>query len=141
MPDTPSRSPSFPPRRSRRMSDDAGDGRAGLAQVIPRRPAVSWWLGIVLALGFAALVTPAITAEHWMLRFGPWSIVEHREAPFTVRAPMTGAGELRVGGGVVIARGEIATRDEAALADAIASTTPGGTGLYLAFFALAAVLG
>ena len=142
MPDTPSSSQSYPPRRSRRTSSDSDSGsRAGLAKVIPRRPAVSWWLGIVLALGFAALVTPAITAEHWMLRFGPWSIVEHREAPFTVRAPMTGAGELRVGGGVVIARGEIATRDEAALADAIASTTPGGTGLYLAFFALSFVLG
>jgi putative nucleotidyltransferase with HDIG domain len=124
------------------MSDDLDAGsRAGLAKVIPRRPAVSWWLGIVLALGFATLVTPVITAEHWMLRFGPWSIVEHREAPFTVRAPMTGAGELRVGGGVVVARGEIATRDEATLADAIAGTTPGGTGLYLAMFALSFVLG
>ena len=142
MPDTPSSSQSYPPRRSRRRSDDPdGGSRSGLAKVIPRRPAVSWWLGIVLALGFAALVTPAITAEHWMLRFGPWSIVEHREAPFTVRAPMTGAGELRVGGGVVVARGEIATRDEAALADEIASTTPAGTGLYLAFFALSFVLG
>jgi cyclic-di-AMP phosphodiesterase PgpH len=144
MPDTPSRRPSFPPspRRSRRMSDDPdGGGRAGLAQVIPRRPGVSWWLGLVLALGFAGLVTPAITAEHWMLRFGPGAIAEHREAPFTVRAPMTGTGELRVGGGVVVARGERATRDEAALADAIAGATPGGPGLYLAFFALTCVLG
>ncbi|HEX3481927.1 MAG TPA: HDIG domain-containing protein, partial [Kofleriaceae bacterium] len=140
MPDTPSRSPS-PPRRSRRTSDDAGANRAGLAKVIPRRPAVSWWLGIVLALGFAALVTPAITAEHWLLRFGPGTIAEHHEAPFTVRAPMTGTGELRVGGGVVVARGEIASRDEAALADAIAATTPGGAGLYLAVFALTCVLG
>ncbi len=142
MPHTPSSSQSYPPRRSRRMPGDPdGDSRADLAKVIPRRPAVSWWLGIVLALGFAALVTPAITAEHWMLRSGPGTIVEHREAPFTVRAPMTGTGELGVGGGVVVARGEIATRDEAALADAIASTTPGGTGLYVAFFALSFVLG
>src|SRR5262249_59134230 len=87
------------------------------------------------------VVPRGIAAEHWMLRFGPWSIVEHREAPFTVRAPMTGAGEFRVGGGVVVARGEIATRDEATLADAIAGTTPGGTGLYPAIFALTFVLG
>ncbi|HEX8111360.1 MAG TPA: hypothetical protein VF516_26705, partial [Kofleriaceae bacterium] len=141
MPDSSSRSPSFPPRRSRRSDDPDGGNRAGLAKVIPRRPAVSWWLGLVLALGFAALVTPAITAEHWLLRFGPDTIAEHREAPYTVRAPMTGSGELRVGGGVVVARGEIATRDEAALADAITSATPGGSGLYLAFFGLTAVLG
>src|SRR3954469_7306569 len=144
MPDTPSSSQSLSPR-SRRSRRSAGDsdagGRAGLAKVIPRRPVVSWWLGLVLAIGFAALVTPAITAEHWLLRFGPGTIAEHHEAPYTVRAPMTGGGEFGGGGGVVVARGEIATRDRAALADTVTAATPGGAGLYLAFFALTAVLG
>ena len=48
---------------------------------------------------------------------------------------MTGQGNLRVGGGVVVARGEIATREEAELSDAIAAAAPRGPALYLAFFA------
>src|SRR5215510_12873153 len=121
-------------------SSDPDEPRAELATAIPRRPRVSWWLGIVLALGFAALVTPAITAERWLLRDGAGTVTEHRPAPFTVRAPMTGYSDLRVGGGVVVARGEIATREEAALADAIAAATPRGPVLTLAFFALSFVL-
>src|ERR1043165_8965711 len=115
---------------------DSGESRAKLARAIPRRPGVSWWLGLVLALGFASLVTPAITADHWLLHFGVGSIVEKQPAPFTVRAPMTSFGTLRVGGGVVVARGELTTRDEAALADEIAGTSPHGPVRYLAFFAL-----
>jgi hypothetical protein len=138
MPDTPSSSQSFPPRRARRIADDGA--RVGLAKVIPRRPGVSWWQGLVLAVAFAAVVTPAITAEHWLLRFGPGTIAEGQEAPFTVRAPMTGTSELGVRGGVVVVRGEIATRDRAAQSDAIAAATPGGSGLYLAFFALTTAL-
>ena len=116
------------------------DSRSALARAIPRRRGVSWWLGIVLALGFAALVTPAITAEHWLLHFDTGTIAEKHAAPFTVRAPMTGYGNLRIGGGVVVARGEIATRDEAAIADAIAQATPRGPLRYAAFFALTFVL-
>jgi cyclic-di-AMP phosphodiesterase PgpH len=114
--------------------------RGALANQIPRRARVSWWLGILLAVGFAAAVTPAITAEHWLLGFAPGTIAERHEAPFTVRAPMSGNGALRVGGGLVVARGEVATRDEAAIADAIAATAPRGPVLYLAFFALTFVL-
>lgn len=114
--------------------------RGALAKQIPRRASVSWWLGIVLALGFAAVVTPAITAERWLFGFAAGTVTEHHAAPFTVRAPMSGNGALRVGGGLVVARGELATRDEAAIADAIATTAPSGPVLYLAFFALSFVL-
>jgi hypothetical protein len=119
----------------------AADRRGALAQAIPRRAGVSWWLGIVLALSFAAFVTPAITAERWLLRFQVGTVAEHREAPFTVRAPLlAGYDNLRVGGGLVIARGEIATREEAAIADAIVEAMPRGAPVYLAFFALTFVL-
>ncbi|HMG20777.1 MAG TPA: HDIG domain-containing protein, partial [Kofleriaceae bacterium] len=120
-------------------AESTGGARASLAKAIPRRAGVSWWLGIVLSLGFAAVITPAITAEHWLLRFAPGTVTERHEAPFTVRAPMNGYGNLRVGG-VVVARGELAGRDEAALADAIAASAPRGPMLYLAFFALTFVL-
>src|ERR1700759_4253490 len=112
---------------------------SALAKVIPSRAHVSWRLGIVLALGFAALVTPAITAESWLPRVGIGAATEARPAPFTVRAPMTGYGDLRVGG-VGVARGEIATREEAAISDAITAAAPRGPVLYLALFALCFVL-
>src|SRR5262245_40333608 len=103
------------------------DRRGELAQVLPRRKAVSWWLGSVLARGFAPVVPPALPAERWLLRFQPGTVTARQEAPFTVRAPMfAGYDNLRLRGGVVIARGDIATRDEATIADAIAGTMPGG---------------
>jgi len=138
--------------RARRASGDlehrgGGDRRTALARVIKRRATVSWWLGVVLAVGFAVVVTPAITAEHWLLGFHagtatePGTVTEHHAAPFTVRAPMlVGEGNLRVGGGVVVARGETATRDEATIAGAIAGAVPHGPVLYAAFFVLLGVL-
>jgi hypothetical protein len=134
------------PDRSRasrrgRADHDLDDRRAALARVIPRRPGVSWWLGVILAVGFAALATPTITAERWLLRFHSGSVAEKLPAPFTVRAPMlAGYEQLRVGGGVVVARGEPVTRDQAAIADAIADAMPRGPVLYLALFALTLVL-
>ncbi|MEO7733811.1 MAG: hypothetical protein ABIY55_22795, partial [Kofleriaceae bacterium] len=133
----------IPPERSGRWRRTAGEDavRDELAQAIPRRAQVSWWLAIVLAIGFAAIVTPAITAERWLWRFQPGSVVEKQPAPFTVRAPMlAGYDQLGVGGGVVVARGELATHDEARIADAIARATPRGPALYLALFALSFVL-
>ena len=135
------------PERSARWRRAAGDDpvpdpeRDKLAQAIPRRAQVSWWLALVLALGFAAIVTPTITAERWLWRFQPGTVVEKHAAPFTVRAPMlAGYDHLRVGGGVVVTRGELATHDEAAISDAIAGAMPRGPALYLALFALTFVL-
>jgi len=136
-------SPSSPDRRPGRPSGASaiGDRRGALAQVIPRRARVTWWLGLILAVGFAALVTPTITAERWLLRFDIGTVVEGQPARFTVRAPiLAGAAKLRVGGGLVVARGELATRDEAVLADAIARAMPRGAPVYAAWFALTFVL-
>src|SRR5688572_4118649 len=49
---------------------DPGGSRGELAREIRRRPRVSLGIGIVLALGFAILVTPAITAERWLPSLG-----------------------------------------------------------------------
>jgi hypothetical protein len=122
--------------------DRASADRHGvLDKAIPRRTGVSWRLGIVLAVGFAAFATLAITAEHWLLRFHAGTVIESHEAPFTVRAPMfAGYDNLQIGGGVVVMRGETATRAQATIADAIADVMPRGPVLYLALFALIFVL-
>jgi putative nucleotidyltransferase with HDIG domain len=122
------------PSRSQTLQSEARDE---LARAIPRRARVSWSVGLVLAVGFAALVAPAITAERWPLQLRPGTITATQPAPFTVRAPMlVGGGERHVRGGVVVARGETASRDEAAIADAIADGMPRGPLVYLALFAL-----
>ncbi len=147
MPETPpSQQMRAVPERSgrwRRAPGASGSFGSGdpLARAIPRRARVSGWLAIVLALGFAALITPVITAERWLLRFEPGSVVERQPAPFTVRAPMlAGYDQLRVGGGVVVTRGELATAAEATTADAIATAMPRGPALYAALFLLSFVL-
>ena len=80
------------PRMTRpwwRGSDDE-DPRSALAKAIPRRPRVSWWLALALALGFAAVVTPAITAERWLLGLGVGTVSAGQPARYTVRAPIHG---------------------------------------------------
>src|SRR5512138_2651847 len=119
--------PTPPPERTTpvREAGDHGGRRDALARAIPRPRAVSWWVGLILAAGFAAVVTPAITAERWPLQLRAGTIRADRPAPFTVRAPMlAGYDALRVRGGVVVARGETARGDEAAIADAIAEGMP-----------------
>jgi putative nucleotidyltransferase with HDIG domain len=117
--------------------------RAG--KVIPRRPRVTWVLGLVFAFGFAVLVTPAITAERWLSSFGVATVQKDHPAALTVRVPAFSGLELAErhlgGGGVVIARGEIATVDDAATVEAIAAATPKGPLPYIAFFMLALVFG
>jgi hypothetical protein len=153
MPETPRSSrtivPLDGPRWARRAPSepDIVDRRPVLAKVIPRRAGVSWWLGVLLAVGLAAFVTPAITAERWLLQFHgataaeQGTVREKHAAPFTVRTPMfAGYDNLKVGGGVVVARGEAVSRDEATIADAIADAMPRGPALYLALFALIFVL-
>jgi putative nucleotidyltransferase with HDIG domain len=77
--------------------------RDQLASVIPRRPRVSIALGLLLALGFAALVAPAVTAESWLGA----KVEPNRPSPITVRVPpFAGADDGPRGGGVVVGRGE-----------------------------------
>ncbi len=123
------------------------DARSGLAKVIPRRPRVSWGLGIALALAFAVLVTPAITADRWLTSLGSGAVELGKPAPLTVRVPVfTGlmTEDQRIGGngaGVVIARGELATDADVDTADKVNAATPRGPLPYVAFFALVLVFG
>lgn len=116
--------------------------RARLREVIVRRPRVGTITGLLLALLFALVVTPIVLAESWAVdpRVAPGQV-----APVTVRlgaddvAAVIGA---RRTGGVVIARGEVATPLQAqAVAVAVADAPRGsaGFGAYgLVLFALAA---
>jgi cyclic-di-AMP phosphodiesterase PgpH len=127
---------------SSRAPSEPGERRATMGALIPRRPAVSLAVAVALAIGFGAVVTAAITADAWLLRFGVHRVVAGQDAPFTVRVPMlAGVDRLRIGGGgVVVARGEPATAAQASIADALADAAPGGPLLYLAVLALTCVL-
>lgn len=116
--------------------------REQLGKTIPRRPRVSWWLGLLIAIGFAALVIPAITADRWLGSLVD-PIVQGEPAPITIRVPPfaghdTAEGHL-TGGGVVVARGTHVTRDQAADAAAVDASRPSGPGPYVAYFMLAFV--
>ncbi|HEY6038110.1 MAG TPA: hypothetical protein VIV58_27705, partial [Kofleriaceae bacterium] len=117
--------------------------RAQLAQAIARRPHVVWWTSLVIAFGFAAVVLPALTADHW-LGLGS-RVVAGERAPLTVRVPpFTGietpdAGRIGGGGGVVIARGDVATRDDEFKVEELRLVTPTGAVPYLAMFLLTGV--
>jgi len=129
--------------------------RAELAQAIPRRPRVTWWLALALGIAFAALVTPVITAERLFVALGAGHVHAGFEAKMTVRVPPFAGYETRIGhiggasssehdgtrtGGVVIARGQLATAEDEAEVVAINETVPKGGVPYLAYLALAIVL-
>jgi putative nucleotidyltransferase with HDIG domain len=117
--------------------------RAELAKAIPRRPRVSFWLGMAFAIAFALIVTPAVTAERWLTTLGVGQVTKGKPAPITLRvAPFAGkeTREAHVGGGgVVIAKGTIATREQADNAAAVRAATPTGPLPYVAFCVLAFV--
>ena len=128
-------------------NDDSNEGkpRAALAKVIPRRPRVAWWLGLVFALAFAILVMPTITAERWLGTLGAGQIRDHHRAGLTIRVPALSGyntDEGHIGqGGIVIARGAIANATDEANARAVARATPRGALPYVAFFLLTFVIG
>jgi hypothetical protein len=106
---------------------------------------VAWWVGLLLALGFAIVVTPPITAERWLPGLGLGAVTAGEPARVTVRVPpfagvQTRSGKLS-GGGLVIARGEVATPAQEAAAKLVAAARPRGAVPYVAFFALAFVFG
>jgi hypothetical protein len=128
-------------------ADDNDDirPRAALAKVIPRRPRVAWWLGLVFALAFAILVMPTITADRWLGALGAGQIRDQHRAALTIRVPAlsgynTDAGHIGQGG-IVIARGAIANATDEANARAVAKATPRGALPYVAFFLLTFVIG
>jgi cyclic-di-AMP phosphodiesterase PgpH len=116
--------------------------RAELAKVIPRRPRVSWWLGVLLAIGFAIVLLPMVTADRW-LGVLP-SIAKGAPAAFTVRVPpfagVDTAGGHIGSGGVLIRRGEVASTDAAVTAAEIDASVPHGPVPYIAFVVLLGVL-
>ena len=131
-----------------KADDNDGDDlrpRAALAKVIPRRPRVAWWLGLVFALAFAILVMPTITADRWLGALGAGQIRVQHPAAMTIRVPAlsgynTDAGHIGQGG-IVIARGAIANATDEANARAVAQATPRGALPYVAFFLLTFVIG
>ncbi|MBA3458497.1 MAG: HDIG domain-containing protein [Deltaproteobacteria bacterium] len=134
------------PQRSLASLRAATDGpRSELAKIIPRRPRVSWWLGVVFALGFAFVVTPTLTADRWLAALGAGVVKDKQIAPLTVRVPalsgFTTADGGHIGnGGVLIARGEQATADDEHNAQLIAAAAPRGALPYVALFMLSFVL-
>ncbi|MBA3457371.1 MAG: HDIG domain-containing protein, partial [Deltaproteobacteria bacterium] len=118
--------------------------RGELAKTIPRRPRLTWWLGLVFAAAFALLVTPTITADRWLGTLGAGQVVAGKPASMTVRVPAMSGFDTAVGrignGGIVIARGEVASADDAHHVSAVADATPHGTLPYVAFFLLTFVL-
>ena len=120
--------------------------RAELARSIPGRPRASWWLTLAIAAVFAAVLVPIVTADRWTGAIAPGAIHAGEVAKLTVRLPPF-AGyptpEGRIGGngaGVLIARGDLATPDDAARSDELAEVMPHGPAPYLAYFVVAAVL-
>jgi len=119
--------------------------RAELARVIARRPHVVWWASLVIAFAFAAIALPILTADRWISALGGGRVVAGQPAPLTVRVPpfqgmdTPDAGRIGGGGGVVIARGDVATRDDEFRVGELAAVTPSGPIPYLAMFLLAGV--
>jgi len=118
--------------------------RGALAKAIPRRPRVAWWLGLVFAFAFAFLSMSTITADRWLGALGAGEVVAGKPASLTIRVPALSGFDTvagRIGnGGIVIARGQIATADDQRNAAAIAAATPRGALPYVAFFLLMFVL-
>jgi len=123
-------------------SDPLTGPRADLARTIPRRPRVSWWLGIVLAIAFTILAMPSIMAGRWLGAIG--KIERGVPAPYTVRVPPFAGYDLAAGhtggGGVLVARGDIPDRDTVEAARQIDEHMPHGSVPFLAYFLLTSVL-
>jgi cyclic-di-AMP phosphodiesterase PgpH len=123
--------------RASSNADPLQGPRAELAKVIPRRRRVNWWIGLLLAAGFALVLLPSITVERW---FAP-GLHAGQPAPYTVRIPQfagsqTSAGHI-AGGGILIARGEPVTSQALEIDNAM----PQGPTRVVAFLLLLCVLG
>ena len=79
-----SRSSASPPGPAEAPAADAM-GQQALTRAIPRRPRVGLGLGILLALGFALLVTPAIAFEAYLVQRGKLEVSPTATPAATVR--------------------------------------------------------
>jgi putative nucleotidyltransferase with HDIG domain len=114
----------------------ADSPKAALAKVIPRRRRVEWWLGIVMAVGFALALLPAITAERWLAP----ALHANEPAPYTVRIPAFAGwhakGKHFAGGGILVVRGKTVTED----AEKFDQAQPQGSTRVIAHLLLVCVL-
>ena len=111
--------------------------RARLSEVIRKRARVTPTVAVLLSLGFALVVAPIALIDSWLL--DP-QIEAGQRAPMTVRVPaFEGWDDDQVaghGGSVVIARGEIATPRQAAVAQAMRATAPPNGARFAAYAAV-----
>ncbi len=115
----------------------ATPSRQRLAEVIARRPQGNLGIGLVIALAFALGVTPIVMAESWLVEA---RVVAGEPAPVTVRVRAfdgydDGAVVAR-GGAVVVARGQVATEEQAAIAEGSRRTAPRGLAGFAAYAAV-----
>jgi cyclic-di-AMP phosphodiesterase PgpH len=121
----------------------ASSSRSALARAIPRRPRVSWWLTLVLAIAFGAVVMPIAMYGAGAAR----DVVAGDTTSLTVRVPPFAGYPTRVGriggsgAGVLIAAHEVAGEADASNAHALGDALPRGPAPYFAVFAIVAVLG
>ena len=110
-------------------------GKARLSEVIRRRARVTPPVAALLALLFALVVAPIALVDSWL--FTP-VVVAGEPAPVTIRVPaFEGWDDEHLagrGGSVVVARGEIATPRQAAVAEAMRTQAP-NTGARFAAYA------
>ncbi|HEX7704144.1 MAG TPA: hypothetical protein VF403_25555, partial [Kofleriaceae bacterium] len=114
--------------------------------MIAHRPHVGRWASLIIAIGFGVVVLPIVTAEHWLAALGTARVVAGERAPLTVRVPpfagaeTLDAGRIGGGGGVVIARGDLATRDDEFKVAELTAVEPSGAVPYAAMFLIVALL-
>ena len=113
--------------------------------MIPRRTRVTWWIGLVMAVAFAALVVPSITTERWFGALGAGHVEKGHRAAITVRVPLFAGYQTRSRPHHRRRRADRARRaarprqDELDAAD-IDDAVPQGPFPYIAYFLLASVL-
>ncbi len=107
--------------------------------MIPHRPKVGRVTAILLALAFALAITPVLRIDLWLVASGSLEVRADQPSPVTVRVPPFAGwdGPERIGGGgILIARGEIADQETASLVRDLRSRTPHGVFGDLAYFAV-----
>ena len=118
--------------------------RGELARTIPRRPRVSLGLGLALAFVFALIALPTVTLDRLLAKAGMAEVRAGEPAPITIRVPSLAGWqtvEKRFGnGGIVIARGQIATPEDVDNVHVVVGSSPGGALPYAALLLLPFVL-
>ena len=110
------------------QKDELRATRAQLAKVIRRRPKVSPLLAVVLSVVFASVATLVVAMDLLLASAGEPAFRVGEPAPITVRVPLfSGFSDDRheIGHGtVVVARGELLTRENVDLVDAVRAQHP-----------------